>query len=194
MSDYKEIDSYVDRIIRISDEDRQFFHQILERRSIKKKEHLLRAGQICRYEFYVIKGCLRLYFLDDSGSEINMMFPVEDWWFGDLVSFAEQAPGSLYAEALEDSEVWMISRENKEALFNRVPAFERMFRLMIQRSLVVLMNRLVATISQPADERYRAFIERYPYIPQRIPQHHIASYLGVSPEFLSKIRRRMAEN
>ena len=118
------------------------------------------------------------------------MFPVEDWWLGDLISFTEQTPSALYVEALEDSQLLMINKENKESLYEKIPAFERMFRVLILRNLAVLQHRLIATISHSAEERYLAFIERYPDIPQRIPQHHIASYLGVSPEFLSKIRKK----
>ena len=189
---YSEIDAYVDRCIAITPEERSFFNSILEPKTIERKQHLLRAGEICRYEYYVISGCLRSYYLDEKGNEVNIMFPVEDWWLGDLVSFTYNIPSSLYIEAMEDSILWMINQENKELLFEKVPAFERMFRLMIQRSLAAIQNRLYATIAKTAEQRYQEFMEKYPAIPQRIPQHHIASYLGITPEFLSKIRRKLA--
>jgi CRP/FNR family cyclic AMP-dependent transcriptional regulator len=189
---YAQIDAYVDRCIVITPEERALFHDVLEQRTVQRKQYLLRAGEICRYEYYVISGCLRSYYLDEKGNEVNIMFPVEDWWLGDMISFTNNTPSSLYIEALEDCTLWMINQENKELLFEKAPAFERMFRLMIQRSLAALQNRLYATIAKTAEQRYQEFMEKYPDIPQRIPQHYIASYLGITPEFLSKIRRKMA--
>lgn len=192
MHAYAQIDAYVDRCIVITPEERALFHDVLEQRTVQRKQYLLRAGEICRYEYYVISGCLRSYYLDEKGNEVNIMFPVEDWWLGDMISFTNNTPSSLYIEALEDCTLWMINQENKELLFEKAPAFERMFRLMIQRSLAALQNRLYATIAKTAEQRYQEFMEKYPDIPQRIPQHYIASYLGITPEFLSKIRRKMA--
>ncbi len=192
MTGFEQLDAHIARFITLDDTQRQYIHGLLEQREVRKKDHLFRAGQICRYEYYVVRGCLRVYFLDDHGSEVNLMFPVEDWWLGDLISFTEQTPSALYVEALEDSQLLMINKENKESLYEKIPAFERMFRVLILRNLAVLQHRLIATISHSAEERYLAFIERYPDIPQRIPQHHIASYLGVSPEFLSKIRKKLS--
>ncbi|HAE35137.1 MAG: Crp/Fnr family transcriptional regulator [Chitinophagales bacterium] len=192
MTGFEQLDAHIARFINLDDAQRQYIHGLLEQREVRKKDHLFRAGQICRYEYYVVRGCLRVYFLDDHGSEVNLMFPVEDWWLGDLISFTEQTPSALYVEALEDSQLLMINKENKESLYEKIPAFERMFRVLILRNLAVLQHRLIATISHSAEERYLAFIERYPDIPQRIPQHHIASYLGVSPEFLSKIRKKLS--
>ena len=192
MTGFEQLDVHISRFITLDAAQKHFLHGLLEQRQVQKKEHLFRAGQICRYEYYVVRGCLRVYFLDDHGAEVNLMFPVEDWWLGDLISFTEQTPSSLYVEALEDSQLLMINKENKESLYEKIPAFERMFRVLILRNLAVLQHRLIATISHSAEERYLAFIERYPDIPQRIPQHHIASYLGVSPEFLSKIRKKLA--
>ncbi len=189
---YAQIDAYVDRCIVITPEERALFHDVLEQRTVQRKQYLLRAGEICRYEYYVISGCLRSYYLDEKGNEVNIMFPVEDWWLGDMIRFTNNTPSSLYIEALEDCTLWMINQENKELLFEKAPAFERMFRLMIQRSLAALQNRLYATIAKTAEQRYQEFMEKYPDIPQRIPQHYIASYLGITPEFLSKIRRKMA--
>jgi CRP-like cAMP-binding protein len=122
-----------------------------------------------------------------------LQFAVEDWWIGDIASYVQQTPAQVHIQALEDSELLLIHHEDKEALFQNVPAFERMFRLMLQRSLVVLQDRFVSTLAQPADVRYQAFLEQYPGIVQRVPQHYIASYLGISPEFLSRVRARLAK-
>jgi CRP-like cAMP-binding protein len=131
--------------------------------------------------------------MDDDGNEITLQFAIEDWWVGDIASFTNQTPSQVYIQALEDSDLLTIHYADKEQLFQRVPAFERMFRLMLQRSYMVLQDRFVATLAQPADERYLAFLEKYPGVVQRVPQHYIASYLGITPEFLSRIRARLSK-
>lgn len=190
---FEQIDRYVSRCLELRPEELQFFHSILKPVSLKKKEWLLREGEIEEHEAFVVKGCLRKYCIDDDGSEIVLQFAVEDWWIGDIASFVEQKPSQVAIQALEDAELLLIHHDDKEALFQQVPAFERMFRLMVQRSLVVLQDRFVATLAQSADVRYQAFMEKYPDIAQRVPQHYIASYLGITPEFLSRVRARMAK-
>ena len=187
------IDQYVASCTTLSNADMDYFHSILKPVTVSKKSWLLREGEVCEYEAYVVKGCLRKYCMDDNGAEIILQFAIEDWWVGDIGSFTTQTPSQVYIQALEDSELLLIHHDDKEQLFNRVPAFERMFRLMLQRSYVVLQDRFVATLAKPADERYLAFIEKYPGIAQRVPQHYIASYLGITPEFLSRIRARLAK-
>lgn len=190
---FESIDNYVSRCLDLRSADIDFFHSILKPVSLKKKAWLLREGDVDEYEAFVVKGCLRKYCIDDDGSEIVLQFAVEDWWIGDMASFVTQTPAQVNIQALEDSELLLIHHDDKEALFQQVPAFERMFRLMVQRSLVVLQERFVATLAQPADLRYQAFLEKYPDIVRRVPQHFIASYLGISPEFLSRVRSRMAK-
>lgn len=190
---FQSIDNYVSRCLVLDPGDLEFFHAILKPVSLKKKEWLLREGEVAEHEAFVVKGCLRKYCIDDDGSEIVLQFAVENWWIGDIASFVDQRPTHVNIQALEDSELLLIHHEDKEALFQKVPAFERMFRLMVQRNLVVLQERFVATLAQPADLRYQAFVEKYPEIVQRVPQHYIASYLGITPEFLSRVRARMAK-
>lgn len=187
------IDQYVARCTTLNAEDMAYFHSILKPTTIARKSWLLREGEVCEYEAYVVKGCLRKYCMDDDGAEIILQFAIEDWWVGDMESFMMQTPSQVYVQALEDSELLLIHHDDKERLFERVPAFERMFRLMVQRSFMVLQDRFVATLAKPADERYIDFIRKYPGIVQRVPQHYIASYLGITPEFLSRIRARLAK-
>lgn len=189
---YKEIDKYLSRTIELSNDELDLFHSYLEYKKFGKKTFLLRAGDVCNYEAFVIKGCLRMYFVDEKGFEVNMMFPVEDWWFGDLASSINNTPSSLNIEAMEDCELFFIDINKKEKLLAQIPKLERMFRIMLTRSIVALQNRIYKTIAKSAEERYLEFIETYPSIPQRIPQHHIASFLGISPEFLSKIRKKLS--
>jgi CRP-like cAMP-binding protein len=162
----------------------------LEYRKVPKKTRLLQAGDICNFEAYVNKGCIREYIIDENGVEVTLQFAVEDWWVSDLASFQDQNPCTMYIETLEDCELLVLTRDSKERLLIEVPKLERMFRLMLQRHLTVVQKRLFKTISTTAMEKYLEFINRYPSIPQRVPQHYIASYLGISPEFLSKLRAR----
>jgi len=187
---FQAINNYVSRSIQLTAEELQYFNGVLEYKVVPKKTMLLRAGDICNFELYVNKGCIREYYIDSKGMEITLQFAVEDWWMSDITSFQDQTPSSMYIETLEDCELLVLSRNVKERLLLKVPKFERMFRLMIQRHLSVVQNRLFRTISYTAMEKYLEFISRYPSIPQRVPQHYIASYLGISPEFLSKLRTR----
>ena len=190
---FAEIDAYVNRCGAFKASEMEYFHSILQSRKLEKKTWFLREGEICEWEAYVVRGCLRKYGMDDDGNEIILQFAIEDWWVGDIASFSQQSPSQVYIQALEDSELLCIHHDDKEALFARVPGFERMFRLMMQRSYMVLQDRFVATLAKPADERYLDFLEKYPGIAGRVPQHYIASYLGITPEFLSRVRARLAK-
>ena len=168
------------------------FLSSLEQRRIPKRTALLRAGGICDWEAYVNSGCVRSYFLDESGHDVTLQFAVEDWWVSDLASFSDGSPSRMFIETLEDSELLVIRRDQKERLFTEVPALERVFRILVQRNLVALQDRFFATVAQPAPARYEEFLLRHPSLPARVPQHMIASYLGITPEFLSKLRARRA--
>jgi len=133
-----------------------------------------------------------MYCLNDKGVEVTILFAIEDWWISDIASFQDQVPSKLYIETLEDSEIYMLDPTTKEKLLQEVPKFERVFRMLVQRNLSTLQNRLVSTIAESASERYLEFIKVYPSIPQRVAQYYIASYLGVSKEFVSTIRKRLA--
>ncbi|MDN3582829.1 Crp/Fnr family transcriptional regulator [Mucilaginibacter flavus] len=187
---FQNINSYAARSVNLTTDESARFNEILEFRKVPRKTKLLQAGDICNFEAYVNKGCIREYIVDENGAEVTLQFAVEDWWVSDLASFQDQTPCNMYIETLEDCELLILSRDAKEQLLTEVPKLERMFRLMLQRHLTVVQNRLFKTISNTAMEKYLEFIKRYPSIPQRVPQHYIASYLGISPEFLSKLRTR----
>jgi len=160
-------------------------------RQLRKGEHLLRAGEVCQFEGFVNQGCLRVYAIDERGDEHVLSFATEGAWVSDLESFLHQTPAALNIDATETSEALLIDRAAKEDLYLEVPKFERMFRIMVQMTHSALEQRLIAWMSQPADRRYLELTKREPHIHSRVPQHQIASYLGISPEFLSKIRRRL---
>jgi CRP-like cAMP-binding protein len=191
---FQNINAYVGKCVSLSARELEYFNSILEYKVIPKRTMLLQAGNVCNFEAYVIKGCIREYYIDGHGAEVTLQFAVEDWWVSDITSFQDQKVSNMYIETLEDCELLMLSRQSKEELLEEVPKLERMFRLMIQRHLSAVQNRLFKTITHTAIEKYLEFINRYPAIPQRVPQHYIASYLGISPEFLSKLRTRHLRN
>lgn len=188
---FENIIKNIRRKIDLTDDEIEKFTSILDCKLIPKKTMLLQDGEICQFEAYIQKGCVRTYYIDNNGFEVTVQFAVEDWWVSDIASFHEQRPSKLFIETLEDSELYMLSTKTKEDLLKKIPKFERMFRLMVQRSLCTIQNRLINTISKSAQERYLDFLKLYPDIPQRVAQHYIASYLGISPEFVSKIRKRI---
>lgn len=189
---YEAINKHVSRTCPFAEEELVIFDALLETRTVKKKTYLLQPGEVCTFEAYINKGCIRNYYIDEHGSEVILQFAIEDWWTSDIGSFHEQKPSNMYIETLEDCELLVLTVDSKEELLSRVPKFERVFRLMVQRNLTSLQNRLMNTIALNAEEKYLDFTKRYPTIAQRVPQHHIASFLGISPEFLSKVRGRIA--
>ena len=134
----------------------------------------MREGEVCQFEGYIHKGCVRVYYLDDNGFEVTILFAIEDWWISDIASFQDQKPSNLYIETIEDSEIFMLDPATKEKLLKEIPKFERVFRMLVQRNLFTLQNRLVNTISKSASDRYLEFIKVYPTIPQRVAQYYIA--------------------
>ncbi|MFD2966556.1 Crp/Fnr family transcriptional regulator [Sphingobacterium bambusae] len=189
---YEKILENVTKCVELTQEEIQLFTGILTHRIIPKKTILLREGEICEFEGYINKGCARIYYINEKGTEVTLSFAVEDWWVTDIASFNDKTPSRFYIEASEDTEMFLLTPHSKEALLTFIPKFERVFRMLVQKSLSRLQNRLVSTISKTATERYLEFIELYPSIPLRVPQYYIASYLGVSPEFISTIRKRLA--
>ncbi|MET3536194.1 Crp/Fnr family transcriptional regulator [Chryseobacterium limigenitum] len=189
---FENIIKNVTRFINLSQDEEKFFTDLLTCETFPKKTVLLREGEVCQFEGYIQKGCVRVYYLDDNGFEVTILFAIEDWWTSDIASFQEQKPSKLYIETLEDSEIYMLNPTTKEKLLKEYPKFERVFRMLVQRNLSTLQNRLVNTISKSASDRYLEFVKVYPTIPQRVPQYYIASYLGVSKEFVSTIRKRLA--
>ncbi|SEM17524.1 cAMP-binding domain of CRP or a regulatory subunit of cAMP-dependent protein kinases [Chitinophaga rupis] len=188
---FNQLDASVARFIQLTAEELELFHSLLQFKKVKKKQFLLQEGEVCDFEAYLLKGCCRSYYLDKEGTETILLFAVEDWWVSDLSSFSEQTPSNMFIETVEDCEMLLINYANKMQLFEQVPKFEKFYRLLVQRSLGVLQKRFYASVSQTAEERYLAFMEKYPHIVQRVPQHQIARYIGVSPEFLSKVRSNM---
>ena len=182
----------VARHITLNDDEKAFFLSQLQPMSLKRKKLYLQTGTVCKNSAFVVEGALRSFTVDRDGKEHILSFATKDWWISDMYSLLSQKPAILNIEAIADSEVLLLSRENHQLLYEKVPKFERFFRILIENSLVANQQRLIDNMSSPAEERYLKFIEKYPGIPSCVPQHNIASYLGITPEFLSKIRSRLA--
>lgn len=157
-------------------------------RKYRKRQYILQEGDVARYETFIVKGVTRTYQVDEKGQEHVLQFGLEDWWVGDLYSFLTEAPTTYNVDCLEDTEVMHITRADLETLYEKVPKMERHFRIMIQNAFITSTRRLSATLAKSAQERYEEFIERYPQIEQRVANHQIASYLGITPQTLSRIR------
>jgi CRP-like cAMP-binding protein len=191
---YSQINENISRYVTFEEEELAIFNSLLAYKKVPKKTMLLREGEKCDFEAFVIKGCVRKYYIDANGFEVILQFAVENAWVGDVsFNIYEEEPSRVYIETLEDCEFFMFNPETKESLFSRVPKFERAFRILMQRNLAVTQNRLFDTISKTATEKYLEFLKQYPTLSQRVAQHYIASYLGISPEFLSKVRTKIAK-
>ncbi len=194
MDMFAQIDRSISRYVAFSQEELEAFNSLLYYRRVPKKTILLREGEKCDFEAFVVKGCVRKYYIDENGHEVILQFAVEDAWVSDIsFSIYEDKPSRIFIETLEDCEFLQFSPETKETLFLKAPRFERAFRILLQRHLAITQNRLVNTISKTAMEKYLEFLEHYPTLPQRVAQHYIASYLGISAEFLSKTRAKLAK-
>lgn len=178
----------ISRFITFTPEEEQYFTSLLKFKKLKKKQYLVQEGDIVRYDYFVNKGCLRTYSIDEKGQEHVVQFSIEDWWTGDMYSFLTQTPARYTIDALEDTELLCLEKNALEELYVKVPKFEKFFRHLLQNAFVSLQERVIANLSQTADERYCTFIEKYPLMEKRLPLKQIASYLGITPESLSRIR------
>jgi CRP-like cAMP-binding protein len=163
-------------------------------RKIKRRQFILQEGDVCKLNTFVIEGCFRMYLVDENGKEHNLQFAVENWWIGDIGSFHSGEPSRLYIEALENSTILQIKKEDQLKLFVEHPKFNRIFRVFTENALVSCQNRILQNISSTAEERYLDFVKRFPFFFNRISNVQIASYLGVTPEFLSTIRKKISKS
>jgi CRP-like cAMP-binding protein len=157
-------------------------------RQIKRRQMILQETFVCKHYTFVVQGCFKMYSVDEKGSEHNISFAVENEWIADLGSFYSEKPSKLFIEAIEPSFILQIEKQDLLYLFVNVPKFDRNFRVIIEEKFIELQNRLLQNISSNANQRYLNFLEQYPQLALRLPNTQIASYLGITPEFLSKIR------
>jgi CRP/FNR family transcriptional regulator len=155
---------------------------------IKKKEHVLKEGQVCTTMYFIIKGCLRQYIINSKGSEQTLQFGIENWWITDQLSYHNHIPSHFYIQAVENSAVIAIEKPVLESLLIQIPKLERYFRIVSQKSFGAAQMRIKYLFTMSAEERYHHFNSHFPEFVQRVPQYMLASYLDFSPEFMSKIR------
>jgi CRP-like cAMP-binding protein len=193
--DFSQINKSISRYVTFSQEELDTFNSLLEYRKVPKKTIMLHEGEMCNFEAFVVKGCVRKYYIDPNGFEVILQFAIEEAWVSDIsFSIYEDKPSRIFIETMEECEFLVFTPETKEALFEKAPKFERAFRILLQRHLSATQNRLFNTISMTAMDKYLEFLELYPTLPQRVAQHYIASYLGISAEFLSKTRAKIAKH
>lgn len=191
MSEYKNILNNIKRYVDLNDSDEQQFVSIVTTKHIKKRQFIVQPNFVCLEQTYVQKGVFRSYFVNSEGLEHTIQFAIEDWFISDFNSYITQTPASLFVEAIENSVIQQISYNDVEKLCVTNPKFERFFRLVAQKSFAFSQQRILSNLGKTAEERYLEFNTMYPTIVQRVPQYTLASYLGMSPEFLSKIRKRI---
>ncbi|MCI0751390.1 MAG: Crp/Fnr family transcriptional regulator [Flammeovirgaceae bacterium] len=182
--------SNISKHIILDEREAAIVQSLFKPRVLRKRQYLLQAGDISRFENFVTKGLLRAYTVDRDGDEHIAMFAMEGWWISDMFSFLTETPATQHIDALEDSEVLHIEKPDLEKLYREVPKFDRFFRILLQNAFVANQQRVIASISETAEEQYLNFIRKYPTLEQRIPHHQIASYLGITPETISRIRKQ----
>ena len=178
--------------IALTNEEEGIIKSYLTPKKLRKKQYLLQAGDICKAIAFVEKGTLRAYSTDEKGNEHIIQFALEGWTISDLYSFMTGEPAQYHIDALEDSELVLITKSAQDEILKRVPKYETYTRMQLTGAYMAMQRRLTSIISLPVEERYVQFISIYPDIAQRVPQHMIASYMGLKPETLSRIRKKIA--
>lgn len=166
------------------------FHKL----NVKKGDILLNPGDIVDTQYYILEGCLRTFHLDSQGKEYTIQFGIKDWWISDYTAFFSRGKAIMTVEAIEDSVVYKISEKDKEYLYQQIPKIDRFFRIKLERAFAAFQKRLLAGISQTAKQRYLHFIADYPDTEKYLKNYHIASYLGITTESLSRIRRELSSS
>jgi CRP-like cAMP-binding protein len=179
--------------VSFTQEEQDIIRSYLTPKKIRKRQYLLQEGDICKMIAFVEKGALRAYSVDDKGNEHIIQFALEGWTISDLYSFLTGEPATYNIDALEDSELVLISKSAQEEILKKCPKYETYTRLQLTGAYLAMQKRLTSILSLPLEERYNSFIKLYPNIVQRVPQHMIASYMGLKPETLSRLRKKIAE-
>ena len=187
---YAQLLKNIGKHISLNKKEENYFISLLKEQEIKKKEFVLREGQLCKNISYVISGPLRAYYLDKEGKESTIMFAIADWWITDMPCFINEQPAMMFIEAIESSSVFQLQKNDLDKLYIEIPKFERFFRIIMQNAYIREQLRVMQNLSLSAEERYYNFLAKYPQIVKQVTQKQIASYLGITPEFLSAIRAK----
>ncbi len=183
----KSIAKHVD----LNQQEKDFLCSKVSEKTFKAKELLLKEHEICHQSFFVVSGILQSYNIDEQGVKHTLSLATTGWWIADMYSFLSGKPGQLYIEAIENTTVLCLRKEDQQLLFDQIPKIDRYFRILIENSLIANQQRIIDNLSLTAEERYERFCLKYPTIKDKVPQIHIASYLGVTPEFFSKMKRKL---
>lgn len=187
---YESLLKHLDKHVKLNREEQQMLFNVLQYKKVRKKDFLLKEGQTCMSNYFVLSGCFRLYLITDTGSEQILQFGIPNWWICDYQSLENKAPSDYYIQAVENSEVAILDRSIQQELFNKIPLLDRYFRLMVQRAYTASLKRIQYIFCQSAEERYWQFSNSFPEFIQQVPQYMLASFLGFTPEFLSTIRAK----
>lgn len=177
--------------VNLTSEEEELFLSKTETKSVKAKTILLSSGDVAKQTYFVNSGIIRSFNINDNIVEHVLHFACEGWWIGDMYSYITGKPGNLFIEVLEDAEIISISKENHQKLYQEIPKLERFFRILSENSLVSHQERLMDNLSLSAEERFEKFCKKYPDLINKVSQKHIASYIGVTPEFFSKMKAKM---
>ena len=183
--------TYITKFIDLNPEEIAFLSKQVIIRKYLKGQFMVQQGEVCKYESFIISGSAKTFFIDPEGNEHVVSLAIENWWSADLGSFITREPADYHVQCLAPTTVAQFSYESLEQLYEVIPQFERFFRIILQNAYVASQKRIVRNLSLPAKERYLIFREQYPEIEQRVPQYLIASYLGITKQFLSKIRSEL---
>ena len=186
--------NYFERLIPLSKEEKELVTQNFHSRLYRKRQYVLQEGNICTQLNFVVRGCLRMYKIDEQGATHVLQFAVENYWINDLGSFHSEKPSELNIDALDDTMVLQINRNDLVSLYLQASKFDRIFRVLIENSFINLQKRLLQNISSTAEQRYQAFLDTYPHLVNRLSQTQIASFLGITPEFLSRLRNKVSKS
>jgi len=178
----------------LNKEEKELVTKNFHSRLYRKRQYVLQEGNICTQLNFVVRGCLRMYKIDEQGATHVLQFAVENYWINDLGSFHSEKPSELNIDALDDTMVLQINRNDLVSLYLQASKFDRIFRVLIENSFINLQKRLLQNISSTAEQRYQAFLDTYPHLVNRLSQTQIASFLGITPEFLSRLRNKVSKS
>ena len=178
----------ITRHIQLTDAEKAHFSSLLVERQLAKNESVLKQEELCKYLYFVNEGTLRAFFLNTKGKESTVMFATQDWWITDMHCFLNELPAMVHIEAVENSRVLQLAKHDLDQLYEDIPAFNQFFRVLMQNAYCREQLRMIQNLSLPALERYENFMDKYPQLANKVTLKQIASYLGITPEFLSTIR------